>query len=131
MGWILVKKGPSSTTATGRVDISDLKLDPIVEWQRKYYWQLLLLMAYVLPTTISGLFWGDYTGGFVVAGCIETSGVKQSTFCINSVAHWIGSQPFQSTNSPRDNFLTAVLTLSEGYHNFHHEFPIDYRNGIQ
>jgi stearoyl-CoA desaturase (delta-9 desaturase) len=43
----------------------------------------------------------------------------------------MGSQPFQTTKTPRDNFLTAFLTLGEGYHNFHHEFPIDYRNGIR
>lgn len=133
IGWIIFKKERNTlgATATGRVDISDLKSDPIVEWQRRYYWQLLLLMAYVFPTVVCGLCWGDFLGGFVLAGCLGTSGVQQSTFCINSLAHWMGSQPYQTTKSPRDNFLTAVLTLGEGYHNFHHEFPIDYRNGYR
>ncbi|CAG8364622.1 unnamed protein product [Penicillium salamii] len=133
IGWIIFKKdrSPSSTEATGRVDISDLKSDPIVEWQRCYYWQLLLLMGYMVPMAVCGLGWGDYLGGFVLAGCLGTSGVQQGTFCINSVAHWIGSQPYQTTKSPRDNFFAAFLTFGEGYHNFHHEFPIDYRNGIR
>jgi stearoyl-CoA desaturase (delta-9 desaturase) len=33
--------------------------------------------------------------------------------------------------SPRDHWLGAVLTNGEGYHNFHHRFPGDYRNGIR
>jgi len=34
-------------------------------------------------------------------------------------------------NSPRDHVITALVTLGEGYHNFHHEFPSDYRNAIE
>lgn len=43
----------------------------------------------------------------------------------------IGDQPFDDRNSPRDHVITALVTLGEGYHNFHHEFPSDYRNAIQ
>jgi len=52
----------------------------------------------------------------------------QSTFCINSVAHWLGDAPYDDVLTPRDHFFSAVLTMGEGYHNFHHQFPIDYRN---
>lgn len=38
---------------------------------------------------------------------------------------------FDDDRSPRDHVVTALLTFGEGYHNFHHEFPNDYRNGIQ
>ncbi|KAJ1678350.1 stearoyl-CoA 9-desaturase, partial [Spiromyces aspiralis] len=31
----------------------------------------------------------------------------------------------------RDSFITAIVTLGEGYHNFHHQFPNDYRNAIR
>lgn len=57
--------------------------------------------------------------------------VQQATFCVNSLAHWLGDQPFDDRNSPRDHVITAIATLGEGYHNFHHEFPSDYRNAIQ
>lgn len=30
-------------------------------------------------------------------------------------------QPFDDRNSPRDHVVTALVTLGEGYHNFHHE----------
>jgi stearoyl-CoA desaturase (delta-9 desaturase) len=31
----------------------------------------------------------------------------------------------------RDSWVTALVTLGEGYHNFHHRFPVDYRNGVR
>ena len=46
------------------------------------------------------------------------------------MAHWLGSTPYDDDHTPRDHLLTAILTMGEGYHNFHHQFPIDYRNGI-
>jgi len=49
--------------------------------------------------------------------------VHHSTFCVNSVAHFFGSHTFDDARTPRDHLITAFLTLGEGYHNFHHEFP--------
>ena len=65
------------------------------------------------------------------AGILRILVVQQATFCVNSVAHWLGDQPFDDRNSPKDHVFTALLTLGEGYHNFHHEFPSDYRNAIE
>jgi stearoyl-CoA desaturase (delta-9 desaturase) len=53
------------------------------------------------------------------------------TFFINSLAHIWGSQPYTDQNSARDNGILAFLTYGEGYHNFHHIFEYDYRNGIR
>ncbi|KAJ6100075.1 hypothetical protein N7467_001610 [Penicillium canescens] len=133
MGWLLFEKpySPHDVSTTRHVDISDLKSDPIVEWQRRYYFPLAFLMGYIFPTVVCGLCFDDYSGGFIVAGCLGTAGELQGTFCVNSVAHWLGDQPYGIGKSPRDHPLTGLLTLGEGYHNFHHEFPIDYRNGVR
>ena len=56
--------------------------------------------------------------------------VHHATWCVNSVAHWFGKHTFDDTISPKDHFVTGLLTLGEGYHNFHHEFPSDFRNGV-
>jgi stearoyl-CoA desaturase (delta-9 desaturase) len=77
------------------------------------------------------LGWNDWFGGFIYTGIIRTFCVNQATFCVNSLAHYLGDQPFDDRNTPRDHVLTALVTLGEGYHNFHHEFPSDYRNGIE
>jgi stearoyl-CoA desaturase (delta-9 desaturase) len=46
-----------------------------------------------------------------------------ATFFVNSLAHTLGSATFDDKHTPRDSWITAILTLGEGYHNFHHEFP--------
>lgn len=50
---------------------------------------------------------------------------------MNSLAHWLGEAPFDDKHTPRDHFITALATIGEGYHNFHHQFPVDYRNAIK
>lgn len=52
-------------------------------------------------------------------------------FSINSLAHFVGTQEYSKAISARGNWLLAFLTCGEGHHNFHHEFPHDYRNGIK
>jgi len=115
----------------GRTDISDLNEDPVVVWQHKNYLAVVIFMGLIFPSLVAGLGWGDYLGGFVYAGILRIFFVQQATFCVNSLAHWLGEQPFDDRNSPRDHIITALVTLGEGYHNFHHEFPSDYRNAIE
>ena len=50
---------------------------------------------------------------------------------MNSLAHWLGEAPFDDKHTPRDHVVTALCTIGEGYHNFHHQFPMDYRNAIK
>ena len=88
-------------------------------------------MGLIFPACVSGLLWNDWIGGFIYAGILRIFFVQQATFCVNSLAHWLGDQPFDDRNSPRDHIFTALVTLGEGYHNFHHEFPSDFRNAIE
>lgn len=115
----------------GRTDISDLNENPVVVWQHKNYVSVVLGMGLVFPAMVAYLAWGDFWGGLVYAGILRIFFVQQATFCVNSLAHWLGDQPFDDRNSPRDHVITALVTLGEGYHNFHHEFPSDYRNAIE
>ena len=47
------------------------------------------------------------------------------------MAHWLGEKPFDNKHTPCDHFFTALCTIGEGYHNFHHQFPMDFRNAIK
>jgi stearoyl-CoA desaturase (Delta-9 desaturase) len=58
-------------------------------------------------------------------------GIHHTTFFVNSIAHMWGSRPYSDENSARDNWMLAFVTNGEGFHNFHHKFPSDYRNGIR
>jgi stearoyl-CoA desaturase (delta-9 desaturase) len=103
----------------------------MVRFQHKYYLPLAIFMGFVLPSLICGLGWGDYYGGYFIAGVLRLVGVHHSTFCVNSLAHYAGSATYTDGHTARNSIITALLTLGEGYHNFHHEFPSDYRNAIE
>ena len=70
-------------------------------------------------------------GGILVIGFLRLVIQWHATFSINSVAHTIGNQPYDTESTSRDSWITAILTLGEGYHNFHHRFALDYRNGVR
>lgn len=129
-GWMLFTKDYSKIKKP-RFDISDLESDPMVMWQNRNYPWLVVVMAWIVPNMIAGLGWGDWVGGFFYATVLRAVIVHHATFCVNSLAHWFGDQPYADDHTPRDHFLTALITLGEGYHNFHHEFPYDYRNAIK
>jgi len=90
---------------------------------------LAILQGLILPTVIAGLFWDDWLGGFLIAGVGSRVLVSQATFCINSLAHYWGDNTYSDQRTPKDSWLVGLVTFGEGYHNFHHEFPYDYRNG--
>ncbi|KAJ0414371.1 hypothetical protein BJY00DRAFT_295236 [Aspergillus carlsbadensis] len=127
VGWLLAR--PPSRDWD--VDVSDLERDPVVMWQHRNFIPLSVLMCLGVPTLVPWLGWGDLWGGFVYAGLWRMVVVFHCTFTVNSLAHWTGQQPFARTTTARDNVFVGLLALGEGYHNFHHEFPMDYRNGIR
>jgi stearoyl-CoA desaturase (delta-9 desaturase) len=67
----------------------------------------------------------------LLAGILRLVISHHVTFLINSLAHIWGSQPYTEDNTARDNPIVALLTYGEGYHNFHHMFAHDYRNGVK
>ncbi|QYJ78996.1 acyl-CoA desaturase [Shewanella acanthi] len=111
-------------------NVRDLQNDRIVMWQHKHYLALVVLMNIGLPALL-GWFTGNVAGMLLLAGLLRLVVVHHCTFFINSLAHVWGSQPYTDKNTARDNGFLAVLTYGEGYHNFHHIFENDYRNGIK
>ncbi|KAJ3097112.1 hypothetical protein HDU97_005267 [Phlyctochytrium planicorne] len=128
IGWMLVKQDKNMI---GKVDISDLNRDPMIVWQHKHYLKIAGFMAFVFPTLVAGLGWNDWAGGYFYAGVLRLVFVHHATFCVNSLAHYLGETSFDDKHTPRDHFITALVSFGEGYHNFHHQFPSDYRNAIQ
>jgi stearoyl-CoA desaturase (delta-9 desaturase) len=118
---------------SGRNDFSngrDLEQDPIVAWQHRHYLALVLATNVGLPLLLGWLA-GDLWGVFLLAGLLRLVLIHHTTFFINSLAHMWGSRPYTDENSARDNPVLAFVTYGEGYHNFHHIFERDYRNGVR
>ncbi len=127
IGW-MVREYPS-----GREDfanIPDLRRDRILAFQHRHYLALVLLTNFGLPL-LAGWLVGDVWGVFLLAGVLRLVLSHHFTFFINSLAHMWGSRPYTEENTARDNPVLAVLTFGEGYHNFHHIFAHDYRNGVR
>ncbi|HLQ37662.1 MAG TPA: fatty acid desaturase [Planctomycetota bacterium] len=125
IGWVLFKSPPSDPRL-----VKDLQRGVLLRLQHRYYIPLAFLMGALVPAAI-GTAWGDPIGAMLVAGFLRLVLQWHCTFSVNSVAHLIGHQPFCKRSSARDCFLTALITLGEGYHNFHHRFKSDYRNGVR
>jgi stearoyl-CoA desaturase (delta-9 desaturase) len=126
IGWIF-RLDPSARDFS---NVEDLRKDPLIYLQDKYYVPIALLMGFILPTAIC-MLWGDPWGGLLIGGALRMCANHHFTFAINSVCHYFGKKNYSDRQSARDNWLTAFLTLGEGFHNFHHQFPLDYRNGIR
>jgi stearoyl-CoA desaturase (Delta-9 desaturase) len=125
IGWVLRKPDP----AIKPVPVRDLERDPLVLWQHRHYAIIGTAVGVGLPVLL-GFVFGDPWGGFIVGGAVRLLLSYHATFSINSFAHLVGSQPYSDKDSARDSLLTAIISMGEGYHNFHHAFPSDYRNGV-
>jgi stearoyl-CoA desaturase (delta-9 desaturase) len=133
IGWMLRDYSghrDTSLAADQYSNCKDLLNDPIVKWQHQHYMPLVLGLNFGIPI-IFGLWHGDLIGMILLLGVARLFIAHHMTFFINSLAHIWGRQPYSDNNSSRDNGLLAVLTMGEGYHNYHHRFQRDYRNGIR
>ena len=129
MGWILFKLDAEAPLD----NIQDLRKDPIFVWQDKYYTPIAVGFGLLLPALLGFLHsgWLGALGGFFLAGVARVTAVQHMTFFINSLCHTVGSQPYSDRCSARDSWIMAIFTFGEGYHNYHHEFQHDYRNGVK
>ena len=129
MGWILFKLDAEPPLD----NIQDLRKDRIFMLQDKYYTPLAVSVGLVLPAILGFLHsgWLGALGGFLLAGVARVTAVQHMTFFINSLCHTVGNQPYSDRCSARDSWIMAIFTFGEGYHNYHHEFQHDYRNGVK
>ncbi|MEA2571498.1 MAG: hypothetical protein QOI24_3499 [Acidobacteriota bacterium] len=108
----------------------DLVRNPIVQWQNRWYKVILIVGGFGLPALIGAMF-GDALAGLLWGGFLRLAVIHHTTFFVNSLAHYVGEPTYNAEVSARDNWGVALLTLGEGYHSFHHRFPVDFRNGIR
>lgn len=127
LGWML-RNYPSGTPNFSNAN--DLLNDPMVMFQHRYYVPITLAMNFGF-TWLVGKLAGDVWGVMLMGGFLRLVVSHHTTFFINSLAHMWGSQPYTDENTARDNAVLALFTHGEGYHNYHHIFQYDYRNGVR
>jgi stearoyl-CoA desaturase (delta-9 desaturase) len=128
IGWML--REYQSQRYSDYSNVRDLQNNPIVMFQHKHYLLLTVVTNFGIPLFL-GFLTDSYLGMVLSVGVLRLVLSHHFTFFINSLAHIWGNQPYTDENSARDNGVLAFLTYGEGYHNFHHIFEYDYRNGIR
>jgi len=126
VGWLLFWK-----RKTDYHIVKDLSKFKLLANQDKYY-HLWVIVCGGLAPVLSGMALGStFMGSLMILVVARTACVYHSTFSINSVCHYFGKPTYDPKSSAKDHWLVAFLTMGEGFHNFHHRFPNDYRNGIR
>nr|XP_004659507.2 acyl-CoA desaturase 1 [Jaculus jaculus] len=127
VGWLLVRKHPAVKEKGALLDMSDLKAEKLVMFQRRYYIPGLLLMCFILPTLVPWYFWGEtFQHSLFVATFLRYAVVLNATWLVNSAAHLYGYRPYDKNIQSRENILVSMGAVGEGFHNYHHAFPYDY-----
>ena len=127
MGWVMISEKEEKIE-----HVKDLQADPILVWQDKHIFKIGAFAGIIFPGLIGLLIIGGFSGflgGLIWGGLVRLVIVHHGTFLINSGAHYWGKQNYSTKNTSRDSPILSLLTFGEGYHNFHHTFQSDYRNG--
>ena len=104
--------------------ISDFSRYPELRWLNRFH--VLPTVVYAVAIYLIG-GWDAFVWGYLVATVVLFHG----TFLINSLSHIWGTRRFATPDESRNNFLLALVTLGEGWHNNHHHFMSSVRQGIR
>ncbi|KAF7705757.1 acyl-CoA desaturase 1-like [Silurus meridionalis] len=127
IGWLLVRKHPNVIKDGQKLDLSDLKNDRVVMFQKRYYKQSVLVMCFLVPAMLPWFLWEESLWiAFFVPGLLRYTLVLNATWLVNSAAHMWGNRPYDANINPRENRFVTFSAIGEGFHNYHHTFPYDY-----
>ena len=109
VGWILSDRYAETRTEA----IKDFARFPELRFLNKFHLlpPTLLAIAIFLIGGFPLLVWGFF---------VSTVVLWHGTFTINSLSHVFGSRRYKTTDTSRNNFLLALVTCGEGWHNNHH-----------
>ncbi len=119
VGWVL----SSEHEDTPEQEVIDLMRYPELRWLDRWHWLPGILLA-VACWFIGG--WSGLVWGFVVSTIL----VYHATFTINSLSHLFGSRRYDTTDDSRNNWMLAIITLGEGWHNNHHHYQSSANQGF-
>src|SRR4051794_26914682 len=120
VGWIFVRRHAK----TDLVKVDDLGRYPELMWLHRY--------ELVPPIALGVLCWlVAGWSGLVVGFFWSTVLLYHATFCINSLAHVRGRKRYVTGDDSRNNWLLALFTMGEGWHNNHHACQSSVRQGFR
>ncbi|MGX6959767.1 MAG: acyl-CoA desaturase [Rickettsia endosymbiont of Pentastiridius leporinus] len=130
LGWMLV--GSGSYKSIDRLTWAKHGKNKLLKWQLKYYWQIAVFMNVIVPLLAGYLIGGTLISAYMAFLFMGLGRFlqQQATFCVNSLCHFAGSKKYYK-GTAGDIWWMALFLLGENWHNYHHAFPSDYRNGVK
>ena len=125
LGWLMTKKNNEVIEAGNKIDCSDLFDDWVVVLNKNLWPYGDLFMCYIVTSLYGYYMYDSLMKGFLLFGCLRWVLLSHATWSVNSFAHKYGNKPFRNI-PPRENKYVALLSLGEGWHNWHHTYPYDY-----
>jgi len=126
MGWLMCRKHPDVISKGSKIDISDLRNDPVVAFQHRHYLACAFVANLLIPTAVPMYFWGESFWAAYTIAVLRYVVVLHNTWLVNSAAHLWGDKPYDININPAENLVVSLLSTGEGFHNYHHTFPHDY-----
>uniref|UniRef100_H2YFE0 Fatty acid desaturase domain-containing protein n=1 Tax=Ciona savignyi TaxID=51511 RepID=H2YFE0_CIOSA len=128
IGWLITKEHPLVDEKRKEINISDLLEDKVAAFQHRHYPVLALLIGLVFPVAVPVVFWGEALSSSYFICMARYCLLLNLISTVNSVAHIWGNRPYSKDIGPTDSKITTAVVIGEGYHNYHHTFPHDYRS---
>ncbi|KAI1286456.1 Stearoyl-CoA desaturase 5 [Halotydeus destructor] len=128
IGWVFRTEHPDIARKEKMYDDSDLLEDPIVRYQHENYYYIYAISSFIVPMAVQMFCAGDnLIDAFLLSYVMRNISVYHDTAFVNSAAHMFGDRPYNGDMEPRENYYVSLAAFGEGYHNYHHSFPWDYK----
>ncbi|XP_072753624.1 acyl-CoA Delta-9 desaturase [Anoplolepis gracilipes] len=127
VGWLMMKHHPAVKKYGKNVNMSDIAADPVIRFFDKYYPPIMLSLSFVIPSLIPVYVWNETWIISIGATIIRYVYILNGTFSVNSFAHLWGTRPYNRNHKAAENRMVAFISAGEGWHNYHHSFPWDYK----
>ena len=129
VGWLFTLKGMERGWQYGR----DLYEDRLIRWIDRLYllWVIVTFgLPFLVGYLVGGMSWAVGLEALVWGGLVRVFAYQHATFSVNSICHMFGRRSYRSRDESRNNWVVAMLTMGEGWHNNHHAFPSSARHGL-
>lgn len=128
VGWLMMHKHPEVVRKGKMLDLTDILEDPVVRFHQKWFIPMKILLCFILPVVIPMYCWGEgFFWSFFSQVVIRYTLSLNFTWLVNSAAHMWGTRPYDKKINPVENIAVSIAAMGEGWHNYHHVFPWDYK----
>ena len=141
VGWVVYRHRDLDRTVHYERYVRDLLRDPFYLRMERYSGWFLVFAAHAILFTLAGAVYGYFVGGstseaircsaswYVWAVAVRTVFVLHGTWAVNSLTHVAGYRNYETRDNSRNNWLVALISHGEGWHNNHHAQPRAARHG--